>query len=50
MPAFNPWKISRPALALLVSATAVLSAQAQIKVGVVLSTTGPASSLGIPER
>ena len=50
MPAFNPWKFSRPVLALLVSATAVLSAQAQIKVGVVLSTTGPASSLGIPER
>lgn len=50
MPAFNPWKLSRPVLALLVSATAALSAQAQIKVGVVLSTTGPASSLGIPER
>ncbi|WP_293220234.1 ABC transporter substrate-binding protein [Ottowia sp.] len=50
MPAFNTWKFSRPVLALLVSATAALSAQAQIKVGVVLSTTGPASSLGIPER
>lgn len=50
MPAFNPWKFSRPVLVLLVSATAALSAQAQIKVGVVLSTTGPASSLGIPER
>ncbi|CAM5783624.1 ABC transporter substrate-binding protein [Ottowia pentelensis] len=50
MSAFNTWKFSRPVLALLVSATAALSAQAQIKVGVVLSTTGPASSLGIPER
>lgn len=37
-------------LTLLFCGYASVSAQAQIKVGVTLSTTGPAASLGIPER
>jgi len=37
-------------IAAALAALAVPSAQAQIKVGVTLSATGPAASLGIPER
>ncbi|MFZ5512357.1 MAG: ABC transporter substrate-binding protein [Pseudomonadota bacterium] len=37
-------------LAALLSAAAVSAAQADINVGVVLSATGPAASLGIPEK
>jgi branched-chain amino acid transport system substrate-binding protein len=36
--------------ALLLLAAATLAVQAQIKIGVTLSTTGPAGSLGIPEK
>ncbi len=39
-----------PALALALAATLPVAASAQIKVGVTLSTTGPAVSLGIPEK
>jgi branched-chain amino acid transport system substrate-binding protein len=38
------------AAALLLGLTAAFSALAQIKVGVTLSATGPAASLGIPEK
>ena len=37
-------------IAATLAALAVPAAQAQIKVGVTLSATGPAASLGIPER
>lgn len=37
-------------LLIAISCFAALSAFGQVKVGVVLSTTGPAASLGIPER
>lgn len=40
----------RSACALAAVTLAAASAQAQIKIGVVLSTTGPAASLGIPEQ
>lgn len=42
----------RPLATLLLAALAVapLSALAQVKVGVTISTTGPAASLGIPQR
>ena len=43
-------RIFRNALAFTAAALTLLSAHADIKVGVVLSTTGPAASLGIPER
>ena len=39
-----------PALVLALAATLPVGASAQIKVGVTLSTTGPAVSLGIPEK
>ena len=42
--------IRRAALAALVAALAWTPAHADIKVGVTLSTTGPAASLGIPEK
>ena len=51
MPAFTralPFAI-RPLLGLLLAAAAG-AAMAQIKVGVTLSTSGPAASLGIPEK
>ena len=41
---------SAPILILSLVATLPLAAMAQIKVGVTLSTTGPAVSLGIPEK
>src|SRR5882724_2353062 len=41
--------IVRPLLALVLAATAGLAA-AQIKVGITLSSSGPAASLGIPEK
>ena len=41
---------SRPLLALALLAATALPALAQIKIGVTLSTTGPAVSLGIPEK
>ena len=43
-------QLLRSACALAAIALAAASAQAQIKIGVVLSTTGPAASLGIPEQ
>ena len=43
-------QLLRGACALAALALATASAQAQIKIGVVLSTTGPAASLGIPEK
>ncbi|WP_291552867.1 ABC transporter substrate-binding protein [Comamonas sp. SCN 65-56] len=43
-------QLLRGACALAALALATASAQAQIKIGVVLSTTGPAASLGIPEQ
>ena len=41
---------SAPVLPVALVATPPLAAMAQIKVGVTLSTTGPAVSLGIPEK
>jgi branched-chain amino acid transport system substrate-binding protein len=38
------------ALATLLLATASLAANAQVKVGITISTTGPAAALGIPEK
>jgi len=46
----SPARILVHALAAAALATASSLAAAQIKVGVTLSTTGPAASLGIPER
>ncbi|ENO89329.1 ABC transporter substrate-binding protein [Thauera linaloolentis] len=43
-------KLRRTLLATIGLAFAATAAQAEIKVGVVLSATGPAASLGIPER
>ena len=43
-------KLSRLVLALSIGLATAASAYADIKVGVVLSTTGPAASLGIPEK
>lgn len=45
-------RFTRVALTLVCAAAATLplGAQAQIKIGVTLSTTGPAGSLGIPEK
>ncbi len=42
-------RLARPLLALALALSSGLAA-AQIKVGITLSTTGPAASLGIPER
>ena len=43
-------KLRNTLLAALGLAFAATAAQAEIKVGVVLSATGPAASLGIPEK
>jgi branched-chain amino acid transport system substrate-binding protein len=43
-------RIGLPALSLLAALALPLAAQAQVKVGVTLASTGPAASLGIPER
>ena len=44
------WKSLRNILTLAATAITMMSAHSEIKVGVVLSTTGPAASLGIPEQ
>ena len=43
-------RLARPLVALALLAGCALPALAQIKIGVTLSTTGPAVSLGIPEK
>ena len=43
-------KLLRPIVLALLGACSALPALAQIKIGVTLSTTGPAVSLGIPEK
>jgi branched-chain amino acid transport system substrate-binding protein len=47
----NPMKLATSMLSLLATTLFFsVAAQAQIKIGVTLSTTGPAASLGIPEK
>jgi len=41
---------ARKSIVLVAALTAALNVHAQIKVGVSISTTGPAASLGIPEK
>ena len=49
-PRATPFRRFAAIAAFAVSATAPFAAQAQIKVGITLSATGPAASLGIPQK
>jgi branched-chain amino acid transport system substrate-binding protein len=44
------YRIRLALLGALLASTAMLPAHAQVKIGVTLSTTGPAASLGVPQR